>query len=86
MKDDIPPKESAPPPPKSSAFAMFVVLGMVGTAAGFVMYTKRTGAMLKQMERVATQQEKRRPPRKVGPSSKEEWDKIRPRFDKDEIV
>ena len=85
MTGDMPPKESAAPP-KSSAFAMFVVLGMVGTAAGFVMYTKRTGVMLKQMERVATQQEKRRAPKKVGPSTKEEWEKIRPRFDKDELV
>jgi hypothetical protein len=85
MKEDTHPTEMAQQP-KSSAFAMFVVLGMVGTAAGFVMYTKRTGAMLKQMERVATQQEKRRTPRKFGPSTKEEWDKIRPRFDKDELV
>jgi hypothetical protein len=86
MKGDSHAKESPPPQPKSSAFAMFVVLGMVGTAAGFVMYTKRTGAMLKQVERVATQQEKRRSPRKAGPYTKEEWDKIRPRLDKDELI
>ena len=65
---------------------MIIVLGMVGTAAGFTAYTKRSGQMLKQLEFIAKQKQRRTPPRPVGPMTKEEWDKIRPRFDKDEFI
>ena len=86
MKGDLHPNDTNHEQPKSQTFGMLVVLGMVGTAAGFTMYTKRTGAMLKQMERVAERQALRTPPRPIGPMTKQEWDKIRPRFDKDEFI
>ena len=85
-RDSHPTENNGASQPKSQTFGMLVVLGMVGTAAGFTMYTKRSSAMLKQLERIATRAEMRKPPRYIGPLTKEEWDKIRPRFDKDEFV
>jgi hypothetical protein len=66
----------------SSQVGMFMVLGMIGASAGFTMYTKRTGQFLRQFEHISQQQLKRAPKRQVGPLTKAEWDKIRPRFDK----
>jgi hypothetical protein len=64
---------------------MLVVLGMVGTAAGFTMYTKRAGTMLRQLEQVSKNKARRMPlPPRVVPQTKEEWYKLRHRFDKDE--
>ena len=71
---------------KNETLSMLIGLGMVGSAAGFALYTKRTGSMLKQMEQIAKNKQKRMPPPRVGPHTKAEWDKIRPRFDKDEFV
>ena len=70
----------------NNTFGMLVVAGMVGAAAGLTMYTKRSGAMLKQMEQMSKNKARRMPPSKVGPMTKKEWDKVRPRFDKDEFV
>jgi hypothetical protein len=64
---------------------MVIVLGMIGASAGFALYTKRTGQLLKQFEHYASQQQKRSPKRQIGPMTKEEWDKIRPRFEKDDF-
>jgi hypothetical protein len=69
----------------NNMFSMIVVLGMVGAAAGFTMYTKRAGTMLKQMEQISKNKARRMPPPRVGPKTKEEWDKIRTRFDKDDF-
>ena len=63
----------------------FILLGMIGASAGFTMYTKRTGQLLRQYEHIALQQAKRRPQRPIGPMTKAEWDKIRPRFEKDDF-
>lgn len=81
------PQPSSSPPVGfqiSSQTGMLLVLGMIGASAGFTMYTKRTGQMLRQMEHIAQQQAKRAPPRPIGPMTREEWDKIRPRFGKDD--
>eukprot|EP00429_Kryptoperidinium_foliaceum_P000549 CAMPEP_0176011438 /NCGR_PEP_ID=MMETSP0120_2-20121206/5284_1 /TAXON_ID=160619 /ORGANISM="Kryptoperidinium foliaceum, Strain CCMP 1326" /LENGTH=73 /DNA_ID=CAMNT_0017344301 /DNA_START=115 /DNA_END=332 /DNA_ORIENTATION=+ len=64
---------------KDPKLGMMIVLGMIGASAGFTMYTKRSGQMLRQFEHYASQQQKRMPKRKIGPMTKEEWDKIRPR-------
>lgn len=69
----------------NNTLSMLIMLGIVGTAAGFTMYTRRTASMLKQMEHMSKQQAKRQPARKIGPYTKEEWDKIRPRLEKDEL-
>lgn len=55
------------------------------TSAGFAMYTRRTGQLLKQMEHASKSQAKRTPPPKVGPMTQAEWDKVRPRIDKDDF-
>ncbi|KAL3943037.1 MAG: hypothetical protein SGBAC_002855 [Bacillariaceae sp.] len=44
-----------------------IIGGMVLTSAGFAMYTRRTGQMLKQMEYATKSKAKRMPPPKVGP-------------------
>jgi hypothetical protein len=70
----------------NNTFAMIAVAGMVATAFSFTMYTKRTGQMLKQMDQIAKNKAKRMPPTKIGPLTKNEWEKVRPRYDKDEFV
>jgi hypothetical protein len=70
----------------NDTFAMLVVAGMVATAASFTMYTKRTGQMLKQMDQITKNKARRMPPSKIGPMTKQEWNKSRPRFDKDEFI
>ncbi|CAJ1950714.1 unnamed protein product [Cylindrotheca closterium] len=62
-----------------------IIGGMVLTSAGFAMYTRRTGSMLKQMEHATKSKANRTPPRKPGPMTEAEWDKVRPRMDKDEF-
>ena len=70
----------------NSIFGMVVMMGMIGTAAGFAMYTRRTNTLLNQMNQITKNQAKRMPATKIGPPTKGEWDKIRPRFDKDEFI
>jgi len=77
--------QSSPGFQMSSQIGMLLVLGMIGASAGFTMYTKRTGQMLKQFDHIAQQQAKRAPKRPIGPMTKEEWDKVRPRFEKDDF-
>lgn len=69
----------------TNTVGMLIVGGMVLSTAGFALYTRRTESMLRQMNRVAEMQSRRVPPRKPGPMSKEEWDKVRPRIDKDDF-
>jgi hypothetical protein len=69
----------------SSTVGMFIVGGMLLASAGFTLYTRRTESMLRQMNHVVEMQAKRVPPRKPGPMTKEEWDKVRPRVDKDDF-
>lgn len=62
-----------------------VIVGlMIAASAGFTMYTKRVPQMLKSMEKVTERQHIRNPP-KAGPLTKEEWEKLRPRWEKDDI-
>lgn len=70
---------------KDNTIGMLMMGGMVLSAAGFVLYTRRTESMLRQMNHIAEGRAKRVPPRKPGPMTKEEWDKIRPRFEKDDF-
>jgi hypothetical protein len=65
---------------------MLVMLGMVGASAGFTLYTKRTASMLKQIDQISKNKARRMPPSRIGPLTKGEWDKVKPRFDKDEFV
>lgn len=61
-----------------------IMIVVLGSSAGFTLYTKKTGSMLRQMEQISQNQLRNRPP-KTGPPTKEEWEKMRPRIDKDEF-
>lgn len=67
-------------------FPMIVMAGMVAASAGFTMYTKRAGTMLKQMDQISKNKARRMPTPRIGPMTKQEWDMVRRRFDKDELV
>jgi hypothetical protein len=78
----------------NNTFAMFIVAGMVMSAAGFTMYTKQAGSLLKAINRASELQGMSKSStaaaaavakKKPGNISKEEWDRIRPRHDKDDI-
>ncbi|CAB9514449.1 expressed unknown protein [Seminavis robusta] len=56
----------------------------LAASAGFTMYTKRASSMLRTMEKVTERQKLRNPPR-IGPPTKEEWEKMRPRWTDDDI-
>ena len=56
----------------------------LAASAGFTMYTKRASTMLRTMEQVTERQKLRNPPR-IGPPTKEEWEKMRPRWTDDDI-
>jgi len=72
--------------PNNDLLGKVILLGMIGSAAGFAMYTKRTSSMIRQLDQISKNQARRKPPRTIGPYTKEEWDKIRPRIDKDDFV
>ena len=54
---------------------------VLGSSAGFTLYTKKANGMLQAMKQVEKNRLKRNPP-KIGPPTKEEWEKMRPRFEK----
>jgi hypothetical protein len=68
-----------------SSFAYFVAFAILGTSAGFTLYTRKTGGMLRSIH-YAEEMYAKQHPKKTGPLTKEEWDKVRPRFDKDEFI
>jgi hypothetical protein len=49
------------------------------------LYTKKTGAMLSRMNMI-TENQLRRNPKRIGPPTKLEWEKLRPRFDKEDLI
>lgn len=49
------------------------------------MYTKKTGQLLNQMERMNANALARKPKRKPGPLTKEEWEKTRNLWEKDDL-
>lgn len=72
---------------KNNGFGIppIVIFGMmIATSAGFTLYTKRASSMLRTMEEITERQHIRNPP-KFGPPTKEEWEKLRPRWEKDDI-
>ncbi len=65
---------------KPTLFQMSMGLIIVGASAGMTLYTKKTKAMLDQMKRVEQTRQSRLPKKKFGPSTKENWDKMRNRW------
>jgi hypothetical protein len=82
--------QSAPQPTKNqsgsepSSLALPIFLVVLASSAGFTMYTRKAGSMLRSMEQVNQNVLKNHPP-KYGPPSKEQYEKLRPRIDKDEF-
>ena len=70
--------------PPHSALQWGVMLVVLGASAGLTLYTKKTGSMLQTMKRMEEAQLKLHPPR-IGPQTKHEYEKMRPRIDKDEF-
>ena len=73
-----------PPTPEESgptALQWAIVVIVLGSSAGFTLYTKNSSSILQGMNQVTKNQMKRNPP-KIGPPTKEEWEKMRPRFQK----
>jgi hypothetical protein len=68
-----------------TALSLGIMIVILGTSAGFTLYTKKTGSMLQAMNKVTENQLRNRPP-KLGPMTRSEWEKMRPRIDKDEFI
>jgi len=58
---------------------------ILGTSAGLTLYTKRTSTILHQMERASKNATERKGPQKFGPRTKSEWEKLRNRWEKDDL-
>lgn len=58
---------------------------ILGTSAGLTLYTKRTSTILHQMERASKNAMERKGPQKFGPRTKSEWEKLRNRWEKDDL-
>ena len=70
----------------ATPFQIGMGLVIVGASAGMTLYTKKTRAMLTQMERVQKNQDMRLPKQKFGPPTRQEWDKMRNnRWEKNDI-
>ena len=78
-------KQSAAPVKEGpTALQLGIAALVLGSSAGFTLYTKKVGSMLKTMNKVTENQLRNHPP-KYGPPTKLEWDKLKPRIDKDEF-
>jgi hypothetical protein len=71
-------------PSSPTALQLGIAVLVLGSSAGFTLYTRKTGAMLRTMENITANQLRNRPPQ-YGPPNKAEWEKLKPRIDKDEF-
>lgn len=67
-----------------SALQFAIMAVVLGSSAGMTLYTKRSNSMLQTMNQITKNQLARNPP-KFGPPTKKEWEKLRPRFEKDDF-
>jgi hypothetical protein len=67
-----------------TALQLGIALLVLGTSAGFTLYTRKAGSMLRRMEQVAENQLKSQRP-VFGPPTREYAEKMKPRIDKDEF-
>ena len=68
----------------NNALPLGIMILLLGTSAGFTMYTKKSASMLSAMKQIEKNQLRNRPP-KFGPPTKEMHEKMKPRIDKDEF-
>mmetsp|Transcript_18893 Transcript_18893/g.25997 ORF Transcript_18893/g.25997 Transcript_18893/m.25997 type:complete len:93 (-) Transcript_18893:323-601(-) len=57
---------------------------LLGASAGLTLYTKKTSQMLSHLNKMNQNAKIRNPP-KYGPPTKQEWEKMRPRMNNDEL-
>lgn len=67
-----------------TALQLGIALLVLGTSAGFTLYTRKADSMLRRMEQVAENQLKRQRP-VYGPPTREYAEKMKTRIDKDEF-
>mmetsp|Transcript_24261 Transcript_24261/g.29102 ORF Transcript_24261/g.29102 Transcript_24261/m.29102 type:complete len:89 (+) Transcript_24261:541-807(+) len=67
-----------------TALQMTFGVMLVGASAGLTLYTKKTQSMLNHMDKLKQQKLIRNPP-PYGPVSKKDYEKMKPRLDKDEF-
>ncbi len=63
-----------------SLLAISLGILIVGASAGLTAYTKKTQQIINQMNRMERNRQQRLPKRKFGPMTREEWDKMRNRW------
>lgn len=74
---------------KPTLFQLSLGILIIGASAGLTLYTKKTKAMLEQMKRVEENRLKRMPKKKqfYGPLTREEWERVRNRWnDNDDVI
>jgi hypothetical protein len=67
--------------PLQLAFAAMIL----GSSAGLALYTKQTSQMLNQWNRAARNAQERKGPVKFGPRTRDEWEKMRNRWEVDDL-
>jgi hypothetical protein len=67
-----------------TALQLGIAVLLLGTSAGFTLYTRKADSMLRRLEQVAENQLRRKRP-VYGPPTKEYVEKMKPRVDKDEF-
>lgn len=68
-----------------TAFQYGMGLLLIGTSAGLTLYTKKTQSILNQMNQMKRNRDMRLPKKSEGPLTKEEWEKTRSRWEKDDL-
>jgi hypothetical protein len=76
----LPPDQKAGP----TALQLGIAALILGTSAGFTLYTRKADSMLRRMEQVTENQLRRKRP-VFGPPTKEHVEKMKPRIDQDEF-
>lgn len=73
--------------PDATALQLGIMILVLGSSAGMVFYTKRTGSMLRSINTISEKQLyiNKTDIRKFGPATKQEAEKMRPRIDNDEF-
>jgi hypothetical protein len=64
---------------RGTQMGLFIV--MLGASAGFVFYTKKTDSLIIQMNKLKSHGK----PTPIGPMTKAEWEKWRPRHNDDDF-
>ena len=84
-----PPPPTSMPDPDHKTVPLAVMILVLGSSAGMLFYTKRTGSMLRSIETISETQLsqfiRHNQPAKFGPLTKLQAEKMQPRLDKDDF-